>query len=33
LYILGENNYGVAQELGCSDEVLKRLRLIAKPHA
>jgi len=29
LYILGENNYGVARELGCSDEALKRLRLIA----
>jgi len=33
LYILGENNYGVAQELGCSDEVLKRLRPFEKPDA
>tara|TARA_B110000977_G_scaffold120388_1_gene154985 strand:+ start:82 stop:183 length:102 start_codon:yes stop_codon:yes gene_type:complete len=33
LYILGDKNYGVAQELGCSDEALKRLRPFAKPDA
>ena len=33
LYIFVENNHGIAPELEYSDEALKRLPSIAKPHS